>query len=446
MIKKILIANRGEIAIRIIRAAKELEIKTIAVYSKADKDSLHKKIADESVCIGEAPAKKSYLFYQNILGAAEASGADAIHPGYGFLAENADFADACKALNIIFIGPSPKSMRLMGDKATARKLMTKAGVPVTPGSKGILENISIAKETAQKIGYPVIIKASAGGGGKGMRIVNKASELEKNLKNAAQESEKAFGSNELYLEKFVPNARHIEVQIIADQKGNTIHLFERECSIQRNHQKLLEESPCPILSEETRNKICGTAVKVAESVNYHSAGTVEFLYDVDTNKFYFMEMNTRIQVEHPVTEMITNIDLVKKQIAIASGENLGLKQKDIIHHGHAIECRINAEDWKNNFRASPGMITQYIPPGGFGIRVDSACFTGSYILPYYDSMIAKLIAWGNTRNESILRMKRALDEFIIDGIHTTIDFHKKIMNHPEFVKSNINTNFIGRFF
>ncbi len=446
MIKKILIANRGEIAIRIIRAAKELGIKTVAIYSKADKDSLHKKIADESVCIGEAPAKKSYLFYQNILGAAEASGSDAIHPGYGFLAENADFADACKALNITFIGPSPKSMRLMGDKATARKLMTKAGVPVTPGSKGILKNISTAKENAQQIGYPIMIKASAGGGGKGMRIVNQASELEKNLKNAAQESEKAFGSSELYLEKFVPNARHIEVQIIADQKGNTIHLFERECSIQRTHQKLLEESPCPILSEEMRKKICGTAVTAAESVNYNSAGTVEFLYNVDSNKFYFMEMNTRIQVEHPVTEMITNIDLVKKQIDIASGENLGLEQKDIIHHGHAMECRINAEDWKNNFRASPGKITQYIPPGGFGVRVDSACYTGSYILPYYDSMIAKLIAWGNTRNESILRMKRALDEFIIDGIHTTIDFHKKILSHPEFIKSNITTNFIARYF
>ncbi len=446
MIKKILVANRGEIALRIIRAAREMGIKTVAVYSKADKNSLHTRFADESVCIGEAPAKKSYLFYQNILGAAEASGADAIHPGYGFLAENADFAAACEALDLIFIGPSPESMRKMGDKATARKLMSKARVPVIPGSKGILSDISDAKKTAKEIGYPVIIKASAGGGGRGMRIVNQENELERSIQNAARESEKAFGSGELYLEKFIPNARHIEVQILADKKGNAVHLFERECSIQRNHQKLLEESPCPILSEKARHRICETAVKAAKSVGYHSAGTVEFLFDVDTNKFYFMEMNTRIQVEHPVTEMITNIDLVKKQIAISGGQELGISQNDISHQGHAIECRINAEDWKNGFLSSPGRITQYIPPGGFGVRVDSACYTGWEILPYYDSLIAKLITWGNTRTEAIEKMKRALNEFVIDGIHTTIDFHKMILNHPEFIKSNITTNFIGEYF
>ena len=445
MIKKILVANRGEIALRIIRAAKEMGIKTVAVYSKADEESFHKRVADESVCIGEAPAKESYLFYQNILGAVEASGADALHPGYGFLAENANFAEACEALDIIFIGPSPKSMRQMGDKATARKIMRKARVPIIPGSKGIIQDQSALKKSAKQIGYPIMIKASAGGGGKGMRIANSEDELIKNFQNASQEAKQAFGSDELYIEKFIPNSRHIEVQILADKKGNTVHLFERECSIQRNHQKLLEESPCPILSETARKKICETAVKAAKSVNYCSAGTVEFLYDIDSKKFYFMEMNTRIQVEHPVTEMITNINLVKKQITIASGEKLGLNQKNISHQGHAIECRINAEDWKNNFRPSPGKITQYIPPGGFGVRVDSACFTNWTIQPYYDSMIAKLITHGKTRNEAINRMKRALDEFVIEGIHTTIDFHKMILNHPEFLKSNITTNFISDY-
>ncbi len=444
MIKKLLIANRGEIAVRIIRAAKELNIETVAVYSQADINALHTRIADKKICIGKAPSKKSYLFYQNILGAAEASGCDAIHPGYGFLAENADFAAACEALDLIFVGPKPDSMRLMGDKATAKKVMKKAGVPVIPGSDCAIDNFQNAETIAGEIGYPVMIKASAGGGGKGMRIVKSRDELEKNFHSAAQEAENAFGSSELYVEKCIQNARHIEVQIIGDNHRNLVHLFERECSIQRNHQKLLEESPCQLLSEKLRRKICEIAVAAAKKANYHSAGTVEFIFDLETDKFYFMEMNTRIQVEHPVTEMITGIDLVKEQLKIASGEKLKLKQTDIEHQGHAIECRINAEDWKNNFRSSTGRIKEYIPPGGPGIRVDSACFSGNDILPYYDSLIAKLIAKGKNRNEAIVRLKRALDEFIITGIETTIGFHQKILSHPEFEKSNITTNFITK--
>ncbi|MDP8227460.1 MAG: acetyl-CoA carboxylase biotin carboxylase subunit [Candidatus Celaenobacter polaris] len=442
MLKKILVANRGEIALRIIRAAKELGIQTLAVYSKVDKDSLHVRFADESVCIGEAPSRKSYLFYQNILGAAGACNADAIHPGYGFLSENADFAAACKALGITFIGPSDDAIRKMGDKSLARKLMIKAGVPVVPGTKNSITNLEEALTSASEIGYPLMIKASAGGGGKGMRIVNSQKELDSKFTQAQHESEKAFGSDELYFEKYLPHSRHIEVQIIGDTHGNIVHLFERECTLQRQHQKLIEESPCPILTEEQRSYICKTAVKAAKKVGYYSAGTVEFLYDIDSKQFYFMEMNTRIQVEHPVTEMISSIDLVKKQIEVAAGEKLGLSQKDIVHTGHAIECRINAEDWEHNFRASPGQITEYIPPGGLGIRVDSACCSGSYIFPYYDSLIAKLISWGNDRDEAILRMRRALDEFIISGIHTTIGFHKKILTHKNFISSDITTNFI----
>lgn len=445
MIKKLLVANRGEIALRIIRAAREMGINTVAVYSKADVESLHRKYADESICIGEATAAQSYLYYQNILGAAEASGADALHPGYGFLAENADFAAACEALGITFVGPSPESMEKMGDKATARKLMKGSGIPVTPGSDGVIEDLHDGQEIADQIGYPVIIKAAAGGGGKGMRIVSEKSQLEKSLKNAAQEAEKAFGSSELYIEKFIPNARHIEVQILGDKYGNIVHLFERECSIQRSHQKLLEESPSPALTEKIRRQICETAVKAAKSVNYHSAGTIEFLFDVDTRKFYFMEMNTRIQVEHPITEMVTHIDLVKKQLEIADEEALGLNQRDIIHHGHAIECRINAEDWENGFSACPGKITRYIVPGGFGVRVDSACYQEWEILPYYDSLIAKLISWGENREEAIARMKRALDEFIIEGVPTTIPFHKKLLQQLEFINANTTTNFIEKY-
>lgn len=445
MIKKLLVANRGEIALRIIRAAQEMGIKTVAVYSKADAESLHRRYADESICIGEAPASKSYLYYQNILGAAEASGADALHPGYGFLAENADFAAACEALGIIFVGPSPESMEKMGGKAAARKLMKESGIPVTPGSDGIIEDLHEGQKIAEQIGYPVMIKAAAGGGGKGMRIVNERRQLEKSLKNAAQEAEKAFGSSELYIEKYIPNARHIEVQILGDKYGNVVHLFERECSIQRSHQKLLEESPSPALNEKMRNKICAAAVKAAKSVNYYSAGTIEFLFDVDTGKFYFMEMNTRIQVEHPITEMVTNIDLVKKQLEVANGDELCLSQRDISHYGHAIECRINAEDWENGFSACPGKINHYIVPGGLGVRVDSACYQGWEILPYYDSLIAKLISWGKDRKEAIARMRRALDEFIIDGVPTTIPFHKKLLQEPEFIKANITTNFIEKY-
>lgn len=445
MIKKLLVANRGEIALRIIRAASEIGIKTVAVYSKADSESLHRRYADESICIGEPPASRSYLYYQNILGAAEASGADALHPGYGFLAENADFAAACKALDIVFVGPSPESMEKMGDKATARKLMRKAGIPVTPGSDGVIEDFREGEKIADQIGYPIIIKAAAGGGGRGMRIVEDKRQLEKNLKNAAQEAEKAFGSSELYIEKFIPNARHIEVQILGDKYDNIVHLFERECSIQRSHQKLLEESPSPALNEKMRKQICDTAVKAVKSVGYYSTGTIEFLFDVDTQKFYFMEMNTRIQVEHPITEMVTDLDLVKKQLEIAGGDKLGFSQRDITHKGHALECRINAEDWENGFSACPGKITQYIAPGGFGVRVESACYPGWEVLPYYDSLIAKLISWGKDRKESIARMKRALNEFIIEGVPTTIPFHKELLQHPEFVKANTTTNFIEKY-
>lgn len=445
MIKKILIANRGEIAVRIIRAAQELGIKTVAVYSKADKNALHARIADEKICIGESPSKKSYLYYQNILGAACASHADSIHPGYGFLAENADFAAACKALDLIFVGPEPESMRLMGDKSSAKKFMQKAGVPVVPGSDGAVKNLKEAGAIADRIGYPIMIKASAGGGGKGMRIVNSEDELESNFRNATQESINAFGSGKMYLEKYIPNARHIEVQIIGDNYGNIVHLFERECSIQRNHQKLLEESPCQILSEKLRNEICQIAVTAAKNAKYHSAGTVEFIFDVDTNKYYFMEMNTRVQVEHPVTEMVTEVDIVKEQLRIASGAKLSFVQEQIHHLGHAIECRINAEDWEHNFRPSPGIIAEFIQPGGPEIRVDSACFAGETIHPYYDSLIAKVISKGKTREEAISRMKRALNEFFISPIHTTIGFHKKILNHPKFKTSEITTQFIRKY-
>jgi acetyl-CoA carboxylase biotin carboxylase subunit len=441
MIKKVLIANRGEIAVRIIRAAKELGIRTVAVYSQADKDALHVKLADQSVCIGPAPSAQSYLVYQNLLGAAEATCADAIHPGYGFLAENADFADACKALNIEFIGPSSASIRGMGDKATARKTMIQAGVPIIPGSKDIIKTDEEAIETAKKIGYPVIIKASAGGGGKGMRVVHNEKDLISNFHIASNEALASFKNPDVYMEHYVENPRHIEVQILGDKHGNICYLFERDCSIQRRHQKLIEEAPSPALDDKIRAKMGEAAVKAAKAVNYHSAGTIEFLFD-KTGNFYFMEMNTRVQVEHPVTEMITGIDIIREQFLVASGEKLSFTQKDIKLNGHAIECRINAENPDNNFAPSPGKVSKYIMPGGNGVRIDSAVYQGYTILPFYDSMIAKLIVHGRNREEAIARMKRALGEFIIEGVNTTIPFHQRVMDNKIFIKGDFNTGFI----
>ncbi|OHD11117.1 MAG: acetyl-CoA carboxylase biotin carboxylase subunit [Spirochaetes bacterium GWD1_27_9] len=445
MIKKVLIANRGEIAVRIIRAAKELGIRTVAVYSEADKEALHVKLADQAVCIGPAPSAKSYLVYQNLLGAAEATKADAIHPGYGFLAENADFADACKALGIEFIGPSSNSIRLMGDKMTAKKTVTDAGVPIIPGSKDIIRAEDEAIETARKVGYPVIIKASAGGGGKGMRVVREEKDLISQYHLASNEALASFKNPDVYMEHYVEQPRHIEVQILGDKMGNVLYLFERDCSVQRRHQKLIEEAPSPALTEETRKLMGEAAVRAAKSVGYYSAGTIEFLFDKQ-GKFYFMEMNTRIQVEHPVTELITGVDLIKEQFLVASGEKLSFTQEDLKVSGHALECRINAENPDMNFAPCPGKVTKYILPGGYGVRIDSAVYQDYTILPYYDSMIAKLIVHGKTRDEAIARMKRALNEFIIEGVSTTIPFHLKVMDNKAFAEGNIDTSFIEKHF
>ena len=445
MIKKILIANRGEIAVRVIRAAKEMGIKTVAVYSEADKDSLHVKLADQAVCIGPAPSNKSYLVYQNLLGAAEATNADAIHPGYGFLSENADFADACKALNIEFIGPSSEAIRAMGDKATARKTMTAAGVPITPGSKDIINTDDEAIAAAKTIGYPVIIKASAGGGGKGMRVAENEDELLDAFHTASSEALASFKNGDVYMEHYVQNPRHIEVQILGDKHGNVIHLFERDCSIQRRHQKLLEEAPSPALDEATRKAMGEAAIKAAKAVGYYSAGTIEFLLDKN-GSFYFMEMNTRVQVEHPVTETITGIDIIKEQLRIASGKKLSYNQEHVHHHGHAIECRINAENTEMNFAPCPGKVTKYIAPGGFGVRIDSAMYQDYTILPFYDSMVAKLIVHGKDRTEAIERMKRALSEFVIEGVSTTIPFQQKVLEHKAFIDGEFDTSFIEKYF
>ncbi len=443
MINKVLIANRGEIAVRIIRAAKELGIRTVAVYSEADKDALHVQLADQSVCIGPNPSAKSYLVYQNILGAAEATKADAIHPGYGFLSENADFADACGALGIKFIGPCGDSIRALGDKATARKTMISAGVPITPGSKDVIRSDEEAIQTAREVGYPVIIKASAGGGGKGMRIVRKEEDLIANYNLASNEALASFKNPDVYMERYIENPRHVEVQIIGDEHGNIVHLFERDCSLQRKHQKLLEEAPATTLDLATRKKMGETAVKAAKAANYYSAGTIEFIVTPE-GEFFFMEMNTRIQVEHPVTEMITGVDLIKEQFRIAAGEKLSFKQEDIKVNGHSMECRINAEDPDKNFAPFPGKITKYIPSGGNGVRVDSAVYQDYVIKPYYDSMIAKLIVHGRDRNEAIAKMKRALGEFIIEGVKTTIPFHLKVLDDKDFIEGKIDTHFIEK--
>lgn len=444
MFKKILIANRGEIAVRVIRACKELGIHTAAVYSEADRDALHVTLADEAYCIGPGPSRKSYLNMTNLMSAATLIEADAIHPGYGFLSENADFAELCAACGIQFIGPSPEAITKMGDKTTARQTMKDAGVPIVPGTESVVEDLEEAAHTANDIGYPVIIKASAGGGGKGMRVVHTEDELRRAITLAQKEAEANFGNPGVFIEKYLVEPRHIEIQILADDFGNVIHLGERDCSIQRRYQKLIEEAPSPAVDPELREKMGQAAVAAAKSVDFTGAGTVEFLVDKDHN-FYFMEMNTRIQVEHPVTEFITGIDLVKEQIRVAVGHPLPLTQEEVRLEGWSIECRINAEDPDRNFMPAPGVIDLYLPPGGMGVRVDSACYSGYRIPPYYDSMIAKLIVWGKDREEALVRMERALSEFVIQGVPTTIPFHMKLLNHPKFREGDFHIQFLETF-
>ncbi|OBR63039.1 acetyl-CoA carboxylase biotin carboxylase subunit [Paenibacillus oryzae] len=439
--QKILIANRGEIAVRIIRACRELGIGTVAVYSEADRDSLHVRLADEAYCIGPTASKDSYLNLTNIMSIATITECDAIHPGYGFLAENADFAEICESCNITFIGPSPEAISKMGDKAVAKLTMKEANVPVIPGSDGLVEDLDEAIEVARAIGYPVIIKATAGGGGKGIRIAEDEDSLISQITTAQQEAQKAFGNAGVYLEKYLTGMKHVEIQIMADKHGNAVHLFERDCSVQRRRQKLVEEAPCPVLTPELRDSMGQAAVRAALAVQYAGAGTLEFLLGQD-GQFYFMEMNTRIQVEHPVTEMITNVDLIKEMISVAEGNPLSIKQEDISINGWSIECRINAEDPERGFMPSAGNIPFYLPPGGIGVRVDSAVYPGYTISPHYDSMIAKLIVWAPTREEAIARMKRALAEFAIDGIRTTIPFHLRLLNHPKFVEGDFDIKFL----
>lgn len=441
MFSKVLVANRGEIGLRIIRACKEMGIRTVAVYSEADRDSLHVLFADEAICIGKAPSKESYLNIAAIISAAEVTDVEAIHPGYGFLSENAHFAEVCDACKITFIGPPPDAISKMGDKSVARETMKKAKVPIVPGSEGIIKDEKEAIKVAEKIGYPVMIKASAGGGGKGMRIAHNRESLISGFHMAQNEAEAAFGNNEVYIEKYIDEARHIEIQVLADKSGNTIHLRERECSIQRRHQKLIEETPSPAVNSRLRERMGEVAVRAAKAVGYFSAGTVEFILDKEGN-FHFMEMNTRIQVEHPITEMITGVDLVKQQIGIAAGEKLSYQQKDITCNSHSIECRINAEDPDNNFIPSSGKVTEYNPPGGPGVRLDSHLYKGYSIPPHYDSLIAKLIVHAEDRKSAIARMKRALEEFVIEGINTTISFHLEVLETEEFQKGEYSTKFI----
>ncbi len=445
LFNKILIANRGEIALRVIRACRELGIKTVAVYSIADADSLPVREADEAVCIGPAQAAASYLMIDRILSVAAISNADAIHPGYGFLAENAYFAEACRKHNITFIGPTPEAMRALGDKAIARETMMKAGVPVTPGSEGLLANENAALEMAHKLGYPVIVKATAGGGGRGMRIAYNDESLVQGFHSAKSEAEKAFGDGSLYMEKYIINPRHIEFQILADSYGNVVHLGERDCSVQRRNQKLIEESPSPALNSDLRERMGTAAVTAAKAAGYTNAGTIEFLLTGD-NDFYFMEMNTRVQVEHPVTEELTGIDIVKEQIRIAAGEELSVKQEDIKFNGHVIECRINAENPDTRFTPCPGEVKLLVPAGGIGVRVDTHVYSGYRIPPYYDSMIAKLIVKAENREQAIIRCRRALDEFIVDGVKTTIPFSNKILNNKDFSTGNYDTGFVERVF
>lgn len=442
MFKKILIANRGEIALRVIRTCREMGIKTVAVYSTVDAESLHVRFADEAVCIGPAPSNLSYLKMSNIIAAAEITNADAIHPGYGFLSENAKFSKICQESGIKFIGASPEMINKMGDKASAKATMREAGVPTVPGSDGILESLEQAKKTAKEIGYPVMLKATAGGGGKGMRAVWKAEELEKAWESARQEAGAAFGNDGMYMEKLIEEPRHIEIQIVGDAYGKACHLSERDCSVQRRHQKLTEETPSPFMTDELREKMGAAAVKAAEYIKYEGAGTIEFLVDKHRN-FYFMEMNTRIQVEHPITEQVIDYDLIREQILVAAG--VKISGKNYFPNLHSIECRINAEDPYNDFRPSPGKITTFHAPGGHGVRLDTHVYSGYMIPPNYDSMIAKLITTAQTREEAIAKMKRALDEFVIEGIKTTIPFHRQLMDNPDYVAGNYTTKFMETF-
>jgi len=443
MFKKVLIANRGEIALRIIRACKELGLETVAVYSEADRESLHVRFADDDVCIGRPPGRDSYLNIPRIIAAAEITGADAIHPGYGFLAENAEFAEIVRASNITFIGPTPDQIRQMGDKAAARKLAQKLKVPTVPGSPGPVASIDEGLSIADKIGFPLIIKAAAGGGGKGMRVANDDEQFEKSFNLARQEALAAFGSDEVYMEKYLARPRHVEIQLMGDTHGKVMHLCERDCSVQRRHQKLIEEAPSPALTQELRQAMGDSAVQLAQSIGYVGAGTIEFLLDED-GSFYFMEMNTRIQVEHPVTEMCTNFDLVKEQVRVAAGEPLRLTMNGQRLRGHAMECRVNAEDPARNFQPSPGTITAYHPPGGPGVRVDTHIYAGYTVPPYYDSLLAKVIVHGNSRDEALARMRQALDSFIIEGVTTTIPFLGRVMRHPDFVAGKVDTKFLER--
>ncbi|MET3195831.1 acetyl-CoA carboxylase biotin carboxylase subunit [Bacillus sp. OAE603] len=440
--KKVLIANRGEIAIRIIRACKELNIETVAIYSEGDKEALHVQMADEAYCVGPKLSKDSYLNMTNIISIAKLTGCEGIHPGYGFLSENASFAELCTECNVKFIGPTADSISKMGTKDVARETMKEAGVPVVPGSQGIISSIEDGKKIASQIGYPVIIKATAGGGGKGIRVARDEKDLEKGIQITQQEAQTAFGNPGVYLEKYIEDFRHVEIQVLADEHGNTIHLGERDCTIQRRLQKLVEEAPSPVLDEETRAKMGLAAVRAAEAVNYWGAGTVEFIYEPHTKNFYFMEMNTRIQVEHPVTEYISGIDLIKQQLLIAKGHPLKMTQADVKLNGWSIECRINAENPDKNFMPSPGKIITYLPPGGPNVRVDSAVYNGYTIPPYYDSMIAKVIVHGKTRDEAIAIMIRALEEFVVEGIYTTIPFHLNLLQNEIFVKGKYNTKFL----
>ncbi|GIV29471.1 MAG: acetyl-CoA carboxylase biotin carboxylase subunit [Bacteroidia bacterium] len=439
MFKKILIANRGEIALRVIRTAREMGIKTVAVYSTADKDSLHVKFADEAICIGPPASKDSYLNIAHIIAAAEITNADAIHPGYGFLSENARFSEICQLNKIKFIGPSPEMINAMGDKNNAKETAKKAGAPVIPGSDGLLENVEHAKSVAREIGYPVILKATAGGGGKGMRVVWEEDQMESAFNTATTEAQAAFGNGAVYMEKYIEEPRHIEIQVVGDQYGKVCHLSERDCSIQRRHQKLVEETPSPFMTPELRDKMGEAAIKIASAINYEGVGTIEFLVDKHGN-FYFMEMNTRIQVEHPITEEVINYDLIREQILVAAG--VPISGKNYYPQLHAIECRINAEDPFNDFRPSPGKITTLHTPGGHGVRVDSHIYSGYVIPPYYDSMVGKLITMAQTREEAIAKMHRALSEYVIDGIKTTIPFHLKLMENEDFKKGNYSTKFL----
>jgi len=443
MFQKVLVANRGEIALRVIRACKELGVATVAVYSEADRECLHVRFADDDVCIGRAPGRDSYLNIPRLIAAAEITGADAIHPGYGFLAENPEFAEKVGASNITFIGPTPDQIRQMGDKATARKIAQKLKVPTVPGSAGPVESPDEGLKIAAKIGFPVIIKAAAGGGGKGMRVAADPEQFPQAFNLATQEALAAFGSGEVYLEKYLARPRHIEIQIMGDTHGKVMHLCERDCSVQRRHQKLIEEAPSPALDQTLREDIGDAAVKLAESIGYVGAGTIEFLLDED-GSFYFMEMNTRIQVEHPVTEMCTNFDLVKEQIRVAAGEPLSFVMNGNRLRGHAIECRVNAEDPARNFQPSPGLITAYHPPGGPGVRVDTHIYAGYTVPPYYDSLLAKVIVHGNTRIEALARMRQALDSFIIEGVTTTIPFLGRVMRHADFIAGKVDTKFLER--